>query len=59
PVACFGMQKWLQNFAYRIPISGGLFLVTAFFLMTAALISVGFRAIKAAVANPSESLKYE
>jgi len=59
PLAYFIMQKWLQNFAYRIPIGGILFLATALFLLTAALMSVGFRAVKAAVANPSESLKYE
>jgi putative ABC transport system permease protein len=59
PLAYYGMQKWLQNFAYRISMSGLLFLVTALFLMTAALMSVGFRALKAAAANPSESLKYE
>ena len=59
PLAYFVMQKWLENFAYRIPISGILFLLTALFLVTAALMSVGFRAIKAAAANPSESLKYE
>jgi putative ABC transport system permease protein len=59
PPAYFVMQKWLQNFAYRIPISGLLFLVTALFLIAAALMSVGFRAVKAAAASPSESLKYE
>jgi len=59
PVTYLVMQKWLQNFAYRIPMSGIMFLVTALFLMMAALMSVGFRAIKAATANPSESLKYE
>jgi len=59
PPAYFVMQKWLQNFAYRVPISGILFLLTALFLVTAALMSVGFRAVKAAAANPSESLKYE
>ena len=59
PLAYYSMQKWLQNFAYRIPISGLLFLVTTLFLVTAALLSVGFRALKAATANPSESLMYE
>ncbi len=59
PVAYYAMQKWLQNFAYRIPLSGLLFLGTALFLVTAALLSVGFRALKAATANPSKSLKYE
>jgi putative ABC transport system permease protein len=59
PLAYFVMQKWLQNFVYRIGISGQLFLVTALFLLAAALMSVGFRAVKAAVANPSESLRYE
>ena len=59
PLAYLVMQNWLQNFAYRISINGVLFVLTALFLMTAALMAVGFRAIKAAVANPSESLKYE
>jgi putative ABC transport system permease protein len=59
PPAYFIMQKWLQNFAYRISISGLLFLATALFLIAAALTSVGFRAVKAAAANPSKSLKYE
>jgi putative ABC transport system permease protein len=59
PPAYFIMQKWLQNFAYRIPISGIFFITTALILMTAALMSVGFRAVRAAAANPSESLKYE
>jgi putative ABC transport system permease protein len=59
PPAYFIMQKWLQNFAYRIPISGIFFIATALFLMIAAMISVSFRAVRAAAANPSESLKYE
>jgi len=36
-----------------------LFLLTGLFLMAAAVFSVGFRAVKAAAANPSQSLKYE
>ncbi len=47
------------HFASRILISGVLFLPTALYLMTAALMSVAFRAIKAASVNPAESLKYE
>jgi putative ABC transport system permease protein len=53
------MHKWLENFAYRIEISWGLFLIAGIGSIIIALISVSFQAIKAAIANPVKSLRSE
>ncbi len=59
PVAWFAMNKWLQNFAYRIEISWWIFVLSGGIALVIALATVSFQAIKAAVANPIESLRYE
>ncbi len=59
PVAWFMMNKWLQDFAYRISISWTVFAIAALLAIVIAIISVSFKAIKAAVANPVKSLRTE
>ncbi len=59
PVAWWGMNKWLQSFAYRISISWWVFVVAGVAMILIALITVGFQAIRAAVANPIKSLRTE
>jgi putative ABC transport system permease protein len=59
PVAWFIMNKWLQDFAYRIDISWWVFLLAALLTIAITLITVSFRAIKAAVENPVKSLRTE
>jgi ABC-type antimicrobial peptide transport system permease subunit len=59
PVAWFSMNKWLQNYAYHIEINGWIFLAAAFISILIAIITVSFHAIKAAIANPVESLRTE
>ena len=59
PVAWFIMNKWLQNFAYRIGIQWWMFLLSGCIAILIALLTVSFQAIKAAVANPVESLRSE
>ncbi|MGH2643972.1 MAG: FtsX-like permease family protein, partial [Chitinophagaceae bacterium] len=59
PLAWFGMNKWLQNFAYRIHISWWIFLLAGALAIFIALITVSFQAIKAAVANPVDALRSE
>jgi putative ABC transport system permease protein len=59
PVAFIFMNKWLQNFAYRINISGWVFVIAAFVALTIAFVTVSFQAIRAAVANPVNSLRTE
>jgi len=59
PIAYFAMNKWLQDFAYRINITWWIFLLAGTVALTMTLITVSFQSIKAAVANPVESLRYE
>ncbi len=59
PVAWYFMNKWLQDFAYRINISWSVFIVTAIVALSIAFITVSFQAIKAALANPVKSLRTE
>lgn len=59
PTAWFAMTRWLQTFSYRISISWVPFVASAAFAVLFALAAVGFHAVKTAVANPVESLRYE
>jgi ABC-type antimicrobial peptide transport system permease subunit len=59
PIAWFAMNNWLQGFAYRIDIGWWTFLIAAVLALLVALATVSFQAIKAAIANPVESLRTE
>ena len=59
PIAWFAMHSWLQDFAYRIHISLEIFILAAVMAALIALLTVSFQAIKAAVANPVNSLRTE
>jgi putative ABC transport system permease protein len=59
PVAWFTMNKWLEDFAYRIHIEWWMFLLSGFAAIVIALITVSVQAIKAAIANPVKSLRTE
>jgi putative ABC transport system permease protein len=59
PVAYYLMKKWLANFAYRIDLGIGLFVLSALLALGVALITVVCQSLKAASANPVHSLKYE
>jgi putative ABC transport system permease protein len=59
PVAWYLMNSWLQDFAYRSPINGWVFLVAALLALAIALITVSYQSIKAAIANPVKSLRTE
>ena len=59
PVTWWAMQKWLEDFAYRISINVWVFLLAGIIAVLIALITVSFQAIKAAVANPVKSLRTE
>ena len=59
PLAYYFMNKWLQDFAYRINISWWTFIITGGIVLLIALVTVSWQAIKAALANPVESLRYE
>lgn len=59
PLAWWAMSNWLQNFAYRAPISGWIFIMAGGGALVIALITVSFQAVKAALANPVNSLQAE
>ena len=59
PISFYVLNKWLQSFAYRIDLSWWIFAVTGLFALVIALLTVGSQAVKAATANPVESLRYE
>jgi putative ABC transport system permease protein len=53
------MNKWLQNFAYRIDIGFWVFALAAALALFIALLTISFQTAKAATANPVDSLRYE
>jgi putative ABC transport system permease protein len=59
PVAWWAMNKWLQDFAYRTSISWWVFVAAGLLAVAITIVTVSFRAIKAALANPVISLKNE
>ena len=59
PMAGWAMNKWLEDFAFRINISWWIFLIAGLSVVVIALLTVSVQAIKAAVANPVKSLRTE
>jgi ABC-type antimicrobial peptide transport system permease subunit len=59
PVAYLAMNNWLENFAYRINVGVGVFAATIAATFIIAGVTVGYRAVKAALANPVKALRYE
>ncbi len=59
PVSYFMLSGWLEDFAYRISLEWSYFLLAALLVMIIAVLTVSFQAIKAAIANPVRSLRYE
>ena len=59
PIAYYVMSGWIQKFVYRTDISWWIFLVAGLGALTITLITVSFQSIKAALANPTNSLRTE
>lgn len=59
PLAYFLMNRWLQSFAYRITIGWWTFVLTGFVVLVVSLLTVSWQIIRAATANPVDSLRYE
>jgi len=59
PVAWFAMNKWLQGFVYRTGINLSVFILAGFLSILIAAIPVSYQAIKAALSNPINALRYE
>ena len=59
PISYFVMHRWLQNFAYRVNLGIGIFMLSGLAVLAIALLTVSYQTIKAATANPVDSLRYE
>ncbi|NIM59598.1 MAG: hypothetical protein GTO16_11755, partial [Candidatus Aminicenantes bacterium] len=59
PVAYYAMSKWMQGFAYRTNMGVWSFALAALIALAIAVVTVSYKSIKAATANPVESLRYE
>jgi len=57
PVAALAMYKWLQDYAYRISMNAGIFVLSFFVTAVIVLFTVGIRSVMAALANPVKSLR--
>jgi putative ABC transport system permease protein len=59
PVAAWLMNKWLHDFAFRIPLDGWIFLLTAALAVMISFLTVGWQGLRAARVNPADSLRSE
>ena len=59
PITYFLIQRWLENYTYRIDLQWWVFLLAGGFALVITLLTVGFQSIKSAVANPVKSLRTE
>lgn len=59
PLTFYALNMWLEEYAYRISIGWNIMLIPAAIILIIALFTVGFKSIKASLANPIESIKYE
>jgi putative ABC transport system permease protein len=59
PIAWYFMSKWLANYEYRIDMPWSAFIATGVLIISVALVTISFEAIKAALSNPIKSLRSE
>jgi putative ABC transport system permease protein len=59
PLAWYLMQRWLEDFVYRIPIGAGVFLLAGGMAVGIALLTVSYHAIRTALSNPARTLRSE
>ncbi len=59
PLSFFAMQKWLENFAYKIDLNWWIFAMAGLLSLTITLLSVSWQSWKAATRNPVKALRYE
>jgi putative ABC transport system permease protein len=59
PLAWFSIDWWLQSFAYRVSVNVWTFVLSAFAIIAIALLTIATQTVRAARANPAETLKNE
>ena len=59
PLAWLAMDRWLEDFAYRVDLGVGVFALAGALAVAVAVVAVGTHALRAASADPVKSLRYE
>jgi putative ABC transport system permease protein len=59
PLAFYFLNKWMQSFAFRVPIGIEIYVLSGVIALVIAMLTVFYQSIKAATANPVDSLRYE
>ena len=59
PLSWYSMNKWLEDFSYRIEIGWGIFVIAAFLAVSISVLTVSYQSIKAAIVDPVKSLRTE
>lgn len=59
PIAYFVVNRWLQNFFYRVNLGIGIFIFTGLIVLAIALLTISYQVIKTATTNPVDYLRYE
>jgi ABC-type antimicrobial peptide transport system permease subunit len=59
PLAYYFLQNWLSKYAYRIQIGPGVFILASVIALVVTLVTISFQSVKAALANPVDSLRAE
>jgi putative ABC transport system permease protein len=59
PIGYYAMTRWLENFAYKIEVDAGIFILAGFMAIAIAGTTIGFEALKAALKNPVDSIRNE
>ena len=59
PVSYYAMSRWLSDFAYRIGMQWWVFVLAGGLALLIALFTVSFQAVRAALGNPADALRYE
>lgn len=59
PLAWLGMRQWLDQFAYQVPLTAGIFVITGLTAIVITLLTISYQSISAAMSNPVHSLRSE
>ena len=59
PISWIVASRWLRNFVYRVSLSWETFVLAGFLALSLTIITVSYQTLKAALANPSRSLRHE
>ena len=59
PLSWLAIQQWLNNFAYKVPVGAGVFIIAGISALFIAIVTVSFQSFRAATTNPVHSLRNE